>query len=497
MLLMRRTLRLMLSMVATIAVSVVSVFAMPSSEPLISTPQAKGATNSIAKIAGSLAESDGGRVVFSYGDVYLGEQQYVAQVDEGRFEAELPLEALTEVEIFRGNKLLAQVLIAPDESVEIEHIDSTPRFSGSAARRNEELRNYLNDMRFDSFTPSYTTTSADKFVDVLKRNIEIERSKMESALSESSESLRRWAESEIIYRNGLYAVEYARRNNLKDSSSLAQLYDTRLFPIDSAGRIAMDYCRYLSAVVRDQYIEANPVAANYLLRHDRAGAYAAALAQLAKVDASVTTREIVGGAIYGVAYNANYQTFVSLLEQTHDCQYVSDRMISWLDDLRVARGERADMRRFTEHSFERLLAESHREVIYVDVWATWCPPCLREMKHLRRMERRLEGRGVKFVSLCVSSPYIQWMLTVDQPENRSANYWLDDEAQVVLDRYIRIRSFPRFFVLSGGKIINENVQWPSSNDLIDGILGGYVEELARENSQRISETDKLQNAVNE
>lgn len=497
MLLMRRTLRLMLSMVATIAVSVVSVFAMPSSEPLIATPQAKGAANSIAKIAGSLAVSDGGRVVFSYGDVYLGEQQYVAQVDEGRFEAELPLEALTEVEIFRGNKLLAQVLIAPDESVEIEHIDSTPRFSGSAARRNEELRNYLNDMRFDSFTPSYTTTSADKFVDVLKRNIEIERSKMESALSESSESLRRWAESEIIYRNGLYAVEYARRNNLKDSSSLAQLYDTRLFPIDSAGRIAMDYCRYLSAVVRDQYIEANPVAANYLLRHDRAGAYAAALAQLAKVDASVTTREIVGGAIYGVAYNANYQTFVSLLEQTHDCQYVSDRMILWLDDLRVARGERADMRRFTEHSFERLLAESHREVIYVDVWATWCPPCLREMKHLRRMERRLEGRGVKFVSLCVSSPYIQWMLTVDQPENRSANYWLDDEAQVVLDCYIRIRSFPRFFVLSGGKIINENVQWPSSNDLIDGILGGYVEELARENSQRISETDKLQSAVNE
>lgn len=482
MLLMRRTLRLMLSMVATVAVSVVSVFAMPISES-VEVPDSKtkivAEATSKAVVAGSFVEGEGGRVELCYGDIYLGEQQYVAQVDNGRFEAELPILTMTEVAIFRGNKLLGRVLIAPDERVVIDDIDLSPKFSGSAGERNEELYNYLNDMRFDSFTPSYTTASVEQFVGVLKRNIEIERSKMERALSESSEPLRRWADAEISYRNGSYAVEYARRNNLTDSLSLATLYDEDLFPIDSAARIAIDFCRYLSAVVRDRYVNANPVAANYLLLRDRAGAYAAALAQITKDNESAVKREILGGAIYGVAYNSNYQTFVSLLEQTHDMQYVSDEMISWLDQLRVARGERADMRRFTEHTFERLLAESHREVIYVDVWATWCPPCLREMKHLRRMERRLEGRGVKFVSLCVSSPYIQWMLTVDLPENRSVNYWLDDEAQAVLDRYIRIRSFPRFFVLSGGKIVNENVQWPSSNDLIDGILHGYYEELKR------------------
>ena len=482
MLLMRRTLRLMLSMVATVAVSVVSVFATPISESVeVSDPKTKIVAEATSKavVAGSFVAGEGGRVVLCYGDIYLGEQQYVAQVDNGRFEAELPIPTMTEVAIFRGNKLLGRVLIAPDERVVIDDIDLSPKFSGSAGERNEELYNYLNDMRFDSFTPSYTTASVEQFVGVLKRNIEIERSKMERALSESSEPLRRWADAEISYRNGLYAVEYARRNNLTDSLSLATLYDEDLFPIDSAARIAIDFCRYLSAVVRDRYVNANPVAANYLLLRDRAGAYAAALAQITKDNESAVKREILGGAIYGVAYNSNYQTFVSLLEQTHDMQYVSDEMISWLDQLRVARGERADMRRFTEHTFERLLAESHREVIYVDVWATWCPPCLREMKHLRRMERRLEGRGVKFVSLCVSSPYIQWMLTVDLPENRSVNYWLDDEAQAVLDRYIRIRSFPRFFVLSGGKIVNENVQWPSSNDLIDGILHGYYEELKR------------------
>ena len=141
------------------------------------------------------------------------------------------------------------------------------------------------------------------------------------------------------------------------------------------------------------------------------------------------------------------------------------------------------MRRFTEHTFERLLAESHSKVIYVDTWATWCAPCRRELKHLRRMEKRLENEPIKFVSLCVSSPYAQWSLLTDLPENRAANYWLDDEALAVLDRYIRIRSYPRFFVLSGGQIVNDNIQWPSSNDLIDGLLRGYIEELNKSKNE--------------
>ena len=99
------------------------------------------------------------------------------------------------------------------------------------------------------------------------------------------------------------------------------------------------------------------------------------------------------------------------------------------------------------------------------------------MKHLRKMEKRLENESIEFVSLCVSSPYAQWALMVDLPDNRAANYWLDDRAQAELDRYIRVRSFPRFFVLSGGEIVNDNVQWPSSNKLIDSILRGYVELL--------------------
>jgi thiol-disulfide isomerase/thioredoxin len=209
-------------------------------------------------------------------------------------------------------------------------------------------------------------------------------------------------------------------------------------------------------------------------QRDYAGAYVAALERVTELEPSPAERDVAGLILLNMALAD--RVLPSVLEQIFDLQLIDDEVLARFD---AKRSGRADMRRFTEHTFERLLAESHSKVIYVDVWATWCPPCLREMKHLRRMEKRLENEPIKFVSLCVSSPYPQWALTVDVPDNRSANYWLDDEAQATLDRYIRVRSFPRFFVLSGGQIVNDNVQWPSSNDLIDGILRGYIKELKR------------------
>ena len=39
--------------------------------------------------------------------------------------------------------------------------------------------------------------------------------------------------------------------------------------------------------------------------------------------------------------------------------------------------------------------------ILLDVWATWCGPCCNEIPFLNKMEERLEGRNIEFVSLSV------------------------------------------------------------------------------------------------
>ncbi|MBR4148963.1 MAG: TlpA family protein disulfide reductase [Rikenellaceae bacterium] len=432
---------------------------------------AQGAT---ARISGAISTAYDGAVTVQYSVAERLGERLDAHCRGGHFEVEVPVERATEVTLCAGSEVLARLLVAPEQKLHIEYADGEPIFSGSAGAINEQLNNYLKKMQLRSFTPSYSVASAAQFIEVLDRNIEIERGRMLRELSDAPQLLREWAEIEIRYRNAGYAVEYLHRNSLTDSVSVAMAYDRVRFPIDGAGALCSDYSDYLGNLVRDCYVDGDQRVVKLRAQRNYAGAYVAALERVAERELCPEERDVIGAIILDMVLNEPRSTFAEVLELIHDRQLVGDEVIEHFD---AQRRDRADMRRFTEYTFERLLAESHSKVIYVDTWATWCAPCRRELKHLRRMEQRLENEPIKVVSLCVSSPYSQWALLTDVPENRAANYWLDDEAQAVLDRYIRIRSFPRFFVLSGGQIVNDNIQWPSSNDLIDGLLRGYVEEL--------------------
>ena len=463
MLLRRIKLRVMLMVVAAVSIIYFEASA-----------QGAMASDSSVRISGTVSTAYDGAVMVRYGDAEQLGVWLDANCRDGRFEVEVPVERASEVALCAGSEVIARLLVAPDQTLHVEYADGELTFSGSAGAINEQLNNYLKKMNFRSFTPSYSVATATQFVEILDRNIEIERGRMLRELSDAPQQLREWAEIEIRYRNAGYAVEYLRHNELNDIESMDTLFNRAHFPIGEAGHICLDYFDYIGNMVRDRYINGCQRVVSFRSQRNFVGAYVAALERVAKLEQRPEDRDAIGAIILNMAFNEPRTTFAEVLEQIHDCQLLGDEVIDRFDAKRYGR---ADMRRFTDKTFERLLARSHSKVIYVDVWATWCAPCRREMKHLRRMEQRLENEPIEFVSLCVSSPYSQWLLLADLPENRSVNYWLDDEALAVLDRYIRIRSYPRFFVLSGGQIVNENIQWPSSNDLIDNLLRGYVKEL--------------------
>lgn len=49
------------------------------------------------------------------------------------------------------------------------------------------------------------------------------------------------------------------------------------------------------------------------------------------------------------------------------------------------------------------LADHEGEVVLLNFWGTWCPPCRREVPDLVEVQERLEGRGATVVGLAVES----------------------------------------------------------------------------------------------
>lgn len=44
------------------------------------------------------------------------------------------------------------------------------------------------------------------------------------------------------------------------------------------------------------------------------------------------------------------------------------------------------------------------KVLVVNFWATWCPPCLKEMPGFSRLQRQYADKGVQFVGIGIDSP---------------------------------------------------------------------------------------------
>lgn len=55
----------------------------------------------------------------------------------------------------------------------------------------------------------------------------------------------------------------------------------------------------------------------------------------------------------------------------------------------------------TERGAPLAFADFDGPVVLVNMWATWCPPCLHEMPSLDRLSAAMEGRGVDVVTVNV------------------------------------------------------------------------------------------------
>jgi thiol-disulfide isomerase/thioredoxin len=50
------------------------------------------------------------------------------------------------------------------------------------------------------------------------------------------------------------------------------------------------------------------------------------------------------------------------------------------------------------------LADFEGQVVVVNLWATWCGPCRREVPEYEQVRREYAGRGVEFIALTTEDP---------------------------------------------------------------------------------------------
>ncbi|MCK0130819.1 TlpA family protein disulfide reductase [Flavobacteriaceae bacterium F08102] len=115
------------------------------------------------------------------------------------------------------------------------------------------------------------------------------------------------------------------------------------------------------------------------------------------------------------------------------------------------------------------LSDFKGKYVYIDVWATWCAPCLAEVPSLKKIEKQYHGKNIAFVSISIDTENARdsWRKMVTEKELSGIQLIADKDWKSDFINAYEISGIPRFILIDPqGNIVSANAPRPSNSELI-------------------------------
>ena len=108
--------------------------------------------------------------------------------------------------------------------------------------------------------------------------------------------------------------------------------------------------------------------------------------------------------------------------------------------------------------------------VYIDIWATWCRPCINEIPSLQQLEKEFHGKNITFVSISTDGAnrnggswdkaQTKWRNFVKERAMSGVQLWSGEDYS--FQEAYQINAIPRFILIDPkGNIVDENAPRPS------------------------------------
>ncbi len=112
--------------------------------------------------------------------------------------------------------------------------------------------------------------------------------------------------------------------------------------------------------------------------------------------------------------------------------------------------------------------------VYIDVWATWCGPCIQQIPYLKKLEEEYHDKNIEFVSISTDesrrsggsweAAEKKWRDFVKKRELSGVQLWSGQDYS--FQQAYQINSIPRFILIDPqGNIVDANAPRPSDPQL--------------------------------
>jgi thiol-disulfide isomerase/thioredoxin len=107
--------------------------------------------------------------------------------------------------------------------------------------------------------------------------------------------------------------------------------------------------------------------------------------------------------------------------------------------------------------------------VYIDIWATWCGPCMREIPFLQKLEERYKDKNIVFVSISIDkqNDIDKWKAVVKEKQLGGVQLLADNDWNSNFVTAFGVKSIPRFILINpNGVVVSAVAERPSNPELI-------------------------------
>ncbi len=379
---------------------------------------------------------------------------------------------------FKYGKEQSKIYLKPgyniNLSLDAKQFDESIKYSGEGSYDNNYLaQKFLKEEDLNKFL-SYRNLGALDEADFVHKMDSVKKLQL-TYLEEQKDldsTLKNLEEGDIIYgwANHMHNYEAYKRyisknndfkvsENYPDFSKGLNIEDESLIDV-------MNYKMYLQNYYYQKFSEE--------LKNEEADRQITYLELISK---NVKSQKIINALLYsdakyGITYTGELQKYYDLfMANSTDEENKKDITDKYNKLIKLSKGNVSP--KFVDYENYKggttSLDDLKGKYVYIDVWATWCGPCKREIPYLKEITKKYDGKNITFVSMSIDKKeaYDAWRKMVGDEKLEGVQLFAPNDWKSDFVTDYGIMGIPRFILIDPeGNIVNANAPRPSSKELI-------------------------------